>query len=75
MPLVSLAGPDEASRECLLQIIMDLSNYCRRRNLSHREKFGSTDPEIEEAIRELVIAYAHARQWFSDSDDREAPGP
>jgi hypothetical protein len=66
--LVSGTRRDEASRECLLQIITDLGNYYRRRNLSHREKFGSTDPEAEAVIRELAIAYEQARQCFSASD-------
>lgn len=67
--LVDGSDDMQVSRECALQIILDLQNYYRRRNLSHQERFGSTDPAAEKVMAQLARAYEGARQWNGDAGD------
>ena len=67
--LVDSGSDAQESRECALQIILDLQNYYRRRNLSYQERFGTVDPLAEKVLAQLSSAYEGARQWGSGTGD------
>ena len=65
--LLDGAGAEQESRECALEILLDLQHYYRRRNLSHEERFGKPCPVATRVLSQLSIAYDRARRWNPDT--------
>ena len=74
IPLVEETYPfADESRASVLQFITDLQKYHRRRNFSHRERFGAPDPASERVIDDLADALERAKQLIQQAQQSSVP--
>ena len=73
IPLSGEPCSADDSRISILQIISDLQNHHRRRNFSHQERFGRSDPFYETMLADLADAFERAKQLLEEAQDSRVP--
>ncbi len=68
IPILGGLHTVDHSREPVMQLLLDIQNYHRRRNFSHKERFGEPDPWSEGMLENLDTAISRVKQMMEDAE-------